>query len=287
MHDYLGMTIDFSKPGKVIIRMDQYADGVLEEARDDMAGEATSPAAHHLYEVDLENPTKLDEDTSSYFHTMVAKLLFLTKRARPDLLQAVAFLTTRVKSPDTDDYKKLARVIKYLRSCPHLPLTLEADSMSVVKWWIDASFAVHPDMKSQTGAVMSLGKGAVYSSSKRQTLTTPSSTEAEVAGVSDSMSMVCWTRHFLKAQGYNMEPTKIYQDNMSAMLLEKNGRASSSRRTRHIAIRYFFVTDKVKSGEATIEYCPTDKMLADLLTKPLQGSKFLDFRQQLLNLQEE
>ena len=66
----------------------------------------------------------------------------------------------------------------------------------------------------------------------------------------------------------------VYQDNQSAMLLENNGRGSSSKRTRHINIRYFFVTDRIKEGEMRVEYCPTGDMVADYFTKPLQGSLF-------------
>ena len=71
---------------------------------------------------------------------------------------------------------------------------------------------------------------------------------------------------------------------MSTMLLAKNGRKSSGRRTRHINIRYFFVADRVASNEVTIEYCPTDEMRGDYFTKPLQGAKFTRFRQQIMNL---
>lgn len=284
-HEYLGMTIDFTIKGKVMIRMDDYADNLLSEAREDMEGVATSPAAEHLFEVNNVDPDLLPEKDAQYFHTMTAKLLFMSKRARPDLQQAVAFLTTRVRKPDSDDYKKLSRVIKYLRADPHLPLTLEADDTRVMKWWVDASFAVHPDMKSHTGATASLGKGAVYSTSIRQKLNTKSSTEAELVAVDDVMPMVLWTWYFLKAQGYEVNDSRIYQDNMSSILLEKNGRASSGKRTRHINIRYFFVADRVKSGEVSIHYCPTETMLADYLTKPLVGTKFRWFRDMVLNIQ--
>jgi hypothetical protein len=72
---------------------------------------------------------------------------------------------------------------------------------------------------------------------------------------------------------------------MSSILLEKNGRASSGKRTRHINIRYFFVADRVKSNEVSIEYCPTETMMADYLTKPLVGTKFRWFRDRVLNVQ--
>ena len=285
VHEYLGMTIDYSVAGKVTIRMDEYVQEILDEARPDMDGESTTPAAEHLYEVNNDNPELLAEDTAQYFHTMVAKMLFLSKRARPDIQEAVAFLTTRVKRPDKDDYKKLGRAVKYLRATPTLALTLEADNTHVIKWWIDAAFAVHNDMRSQTGATMSLGKGSAYSMSTRQRLNTKSSTEAELVGMDDAMPMVLWTRYFLEAQGYEVTSNKVYQDNMSSMLLEKNGRASSGKRTRHINIRYFFVADRVKSNEISIEHCPTDEMVADYFTKPLQGAKFRRFRQSIMNLE--
>ena len=284
VHEYLGMTLDYSNKGEVMVKMYDYEDEIVEGSHNDMIGHATSPAADHLYEVNNQNPTLLDEEKAKYFHTTTAKLLFLSKRARPDLHQGVGFLTTRVRSPDDDDWKKLGRVIKYLRLNKHLPLTLRADDARVMKWWIDASFAVHPDMKSHMGGNGSLGKGSFYTTSNRQKLNTKSSTEAELVGIDDLMPMILWSRYFLQAQGYKMGASKVYQDNQSTMLLAKNGCASSGKRTRHINIRYFLVKDRVKSGEIEVEYCPTNAMIADYLTKPLQGIKFRWFRDQVLNI---
>jgi hypothetical protein len=87
----------------------------------------------------------------------------------------------------------------------------------------------------------------------------------------------------LEAQGFTVSDSIVYQDNQSAILMEKNGRASSSKRTRHINIRYFFVTDRVANGEIKIEYCPTLEMLADDFTKPLQGAQFKTFRDRIMN----
>ena len=86
---------------------------------------------------------------------------------------------------------------------------------------MDASFAVHDDMKSRTGLCMSLGKGSVYAASTKQKLNTNSSTESELVGVSDGIPKMIWTRYFMEAQGYNIEDLYICQDNQSAMLLEK------------------------------------------------------------------
>ena len=286
-HDYLGMTIDYSKKGKVNITMMDYIQDLLKELPTDMKGEAATEAANHLFKVNGEDPVKLDEETAVMFHHNVAKLLFLCKRARPNLQTAVAFLCTRVKAPDKDDYKKLTQLVKYLRGTASLPLTLEANSLQIVKWWVDASYAVHPDMKSHTGGMMSLGKGTIYGASTRQKLNTKSSTESELVAVNDLMPQVLWTRYFLEAQGYDIKDSIVHQDNQSSMKLEKHGRASSSKRTRHINVRYFFVTDRIASKEVSVAYCPTSEMIADFFTKPLQGQDFRKFRDMILNIDPE
>jgi hypothetical protein len=131
---------------------------------------------------------------------------------------------------------------------------------------------------------MMLGKGSAYSACTKQKLNVKSSTEAELVGVSGVMPQVLWARYFVQVQGYTVSDSLVYQDNQSAMLLEKNGPGSSRKRTRHINIRYFFVADRIGNGEVKVEYCPTGDMLADFFTKPLQGSTFRKFRDEIMNL---
>jgi hypothetical protein len=211
-------------------------------------------------------------------------LLFAAKRARPDIQTAIAFLCTRVKAPDVDDYKKLSRVVKYLLKYPRLALTLETQTEKPVRWFVDASFGVHGDMKSHTGGCGTLGRGMFCCVSKKQKLNTRSSTEAELIGVDNMMGAVLWCQKFLKGQGRDVKPATIYQDNQGAILLEKNGSRSSSSRTRHVDMRYYFVTDCIEKGEIQVEYCPTSDMCSDALTKPLQGNQFRKLRAKLLNI---
>ena len=92
------------------------------------------------------------------------------------------------------------------------------------------------------------------------------------------MPIILWTRQFLLEQGYGIVENLLLQDNKSSILLERNGKASSGKRTRHINIRYFFITDRVNMKEVSIEWCPTKDMVADFMTKPLQGSHFKRLR---------
>ena len=96
-----------------------------------------------------------------------------------------------------------------------------------------------------------------------------------------------WTLVFMEAQGYDIDKNILYQDNKSTILLEVNGKRSSSKRTRALNIRYFFLTDQVEKGNLTILYCPTGKMIADFMSKPLQGAKFDQFRADIMGFENE
>ena len=202
VHEYLGMTIDFSRPGTVQFHMKAFIKDLIAETPSELLkGMAASPAGQHLFNVN-ENCPKLSKEQAELFHHLTAKLLYLSKRTRPDIQTAVAFLTTHVSSPDCDDYKKLGRCLKYVAETKEIPLVLEAVGLHSICWWVDASFGVHPNLRSHTGATLSFGKGSPFAVSCKQKLNTRSSTEAELVGLNDAMSLILWTRRFMEAQGY-------------------------------------------------------------------------------------
>jgi hypothetical protein len=141
-------------------------------------GRAATPAHDKLFVIrDDEEAKKLNKEQALAFHHMVAQLLFMAMRARRDIQTAVAFLTTRVKSPDGDDWGKLKRVLKYLNGTTYLKLQLTVESMGMLKWYVDGSHNTHCDCKGHGGAVFTLGKGAISSYSRKVKSNTRSSTE--------------------------------------------------------------------------------------------------------------
>ena len=282
VHDYLGMTFDFSEEGIVKIDMIDYVRGMLDDFPYKLGPKDVSPtpAAENLFAAGT--GPDLSKEKAQEFHTFVAKALFACKRARPDIGTATIAMTTRVQKPKEDDWGRLVRMMRYLNGTKNDKLILSADDVHVIKWYVDASFAVHPDFRSHTGSVMTYGKGVPISQSHKQKLNTRSSTEAEVVGVDDAMSPILWTRLFLEAQGIEVRRNILYQDNKSAILLENNGKKSSSKRTRAMNIRYFFVTDQISKGNLEVEYCPTEEMIGDFMTKPLQGKLFEKFRKLIM-----
>ena len=212
--------------------------------------------------------------------------LYLSQRGRPDIRTAIAFLCSRLNNPDEDDYKKLTRLVRSLRGTKDLVLTLRVNNDGIVRWWIDASYAVHDDMKGHTGATLSLGKGGIYSGSWKQKLVARSSTESELVGVYDVLPQVLWTKQFLEEQGWLDSATIVYQDNTSSILLERNGRSSSTKRTKHMNIQYFYVTEQIKKKAIHVTHCPTEERIGDFFTKPLQGSFFIKMRNYVMGSEE-
>jgi len=295
IHDYLGMTIDYSIPGKVAFTMFDFLEDVIVEAPENLkCSKSQYPGNNNLFKVSKTSPL-LSIDDAELFHRLVARLLFASKRGRPDIQVCVAFLCTRVKAPTEEDYKKLVYVISYLKNTIHLPLVVGADDSGTMIWNIDASYAVHPDCRSHTGASLTLGHGSLLSLSTKQKINTKSSTEAELVGVDDAMTFIMWMKHFIQDQVKDLKINSklgglgnnvvIEQDNTSAIQLENNGWGSSSRRTKHINVRYFFVTDRLKQGDVSkIVYKPTELMQSDYLTKALMGKAFYMHRATLLGL---
>ena len=175
-------------------------------------------------------------------------------------------------------------MMKFLKQTVNDRLTLSADGTGKLHWYVDAAFAVHPDFRSHTGGGLTMGKGMITSISRKQGMNTRSSTEAEIVAADEVVGPMLWTLRFLQAQGYKVTDNILYQDNKSAILLEENARKSAGKRSRHLNIRLFFVTDQVEKKNISIKFCPTDQMLADYHTKPKHGKQFHWLREQIMNL---
>jgi hypothetical protein len=106
----------------------------------------SSAAPDNLFEVNKDWEKELPPEKAIEFHNLVAKTLYATKQARPNTCTAIASLTMRVQAPNKDKWNKLTHLMRYLRDMRTLPLTLSANGTSILKWWVDAAFAVHLNM---------------------------------------------------------------------------------------------------------------------------------------------
>ena len=138
------------------------------------------------------------------FHNLVDNSLYTTKWENPDTCTAVAFLTTRVREPNKYYWGKIVNIMKYIRGTRDIPLVLSTNDSGVLKWWIDAPYAVHPNMRVHTGGVLSMGRGLPIVTYNKHNLNTRSSTESDIFVFHDCIMDVLWTRYFMEYQGYQV-----------------------------------------------------------------------------------
>ena len=267
----------FSGNGTVSISMKDQCEEAISAFPERIKKTASTPARKDLFTVD-DKSSRLDGKRSDIFHSIVMKLAFISKRGRMDLETSLGFLRTRVSRSTEQDWDKLRRVLEFLYGTIDDELTLGAEGLALLLSFVDVSFATHNDMKSHTGGAITFGRGVIMPKSTKQKMNTKSTTESEIVGASDYLPDTIWLLRFLEEQGYKVKKSVLMQDNESAIKIERNGKRSGSKRTRHMDIRYFFIKDRVNSEGIEIKYCPTESMLADFFTKPLQGALFNKLR---------
>ena len=158
-HTYVGMDLDHSSLGEVIVSMDSYITEAIDEFTEEKMKIIKTPTGNHLFKVD-DVCVKLCERDKIIFHRLVPNLLFLSKRERPDIQMSITFLTTRVQNSDEDACKKLQRILSYLDATINIvKLLLNVKELKVVHWWLNTSYGTRLDLKGQTGAKISIRKG--------------------------------------------------------------------------------------------------------------------------------
>jgi hypothetical protein len=144
---------------------------MIEEFPDKLSGKTKMPWNENLFKVD---PTSkcLETKQAKVFHMIVTKGMFLCKCGCQDIQPAITFMVTRVTEPNEGDWKKLVKMVNYLKATKDDILSMSADDTGMIKWHVDATFAIHKDMKSHTGATMTLGSGTICSISTKQKVNT-------------------------------------------------------------------------------------------------------------------
>jgi hypothetical protein len=264
---YLGMVIQ-RFPGKgVRVSMQHYLEGILEYYGKALCDYIT-PAKADLFKV---VEAEASEEQSK-FHTTTAKLLFMAKRTRPEVLLAVQYLCTRVREPTVNDVQKLERVLGFLRKTKTRGKWMDKSPFDRVVLYLDAAFACHMDGKGHSGGVARLGNTSVQEISKKHKMGSKDSTEAELVTASDHVVEGELLHEFLEEQGFELKRLSLLQDNAAVISMLVNG--GGKVRTKHLRARLMLLREKVVQNEIEVQYIKTKEMIADILTKPLQGEQF-------------
>jgi hypothetical protein len=273
---YLGMNISIRDEGTVV-DMSFYVTQVLENEEVEVAA---SPTTKTYYNVD-EKSIKLGEVDKKWFHSKTAKLLYLAKRARPDILTAVIFLCTRVQESTYEDKQKLQRVLGYLKGTVDRTLLLRTSKCNQIVAYIDTAYAVHPDSKSHSGVLIYVGDTLAYVSSKKQKCMSKSPTEAETIALSDNVGLVELFREFLEFITQSKIPAPVvYQDCSAVVSLVTQGGGKT--RTKHLQARMNLAKEMVDEGRLEIKHIKAPEMKADGLSKPYEAGMHGPFAKSIL-----
>jgi hypothetical protein len=275
---YLGMQLTWL-PDKVIIDMRYYLQQVLEGVQG--LTRKSIPGGRETFQV-VEGSTLLCEEQSAWCHTVTAKLLYLAKRARPDILTVVSFLCTRVMKPTVEDMEKLQRLLGYLHASKERVLAINKRNGLQIEMYVDAAYGLHEAGESHTGVIVLFGEVVVYVASKKQKCITKSPTDAEVIALSDNIDLLNLFHEFGEFLcNAKLQVSIIYEDCKACIDLVKG--AKGQIRTKQMRSRIFCTKQFLDEGKGRITFIGTEDMRADGALKPLpQVGKFADYAHYVL-----
>lgn len=217
---------------------------------------------------------KLSEVQCKVFHTTTAKLLYLAKRARPDILTVTSFLCMRVKDPSAEDLQKLIHTLGYLHFTQQNNLILKPTKPMQIETYIDAAFAAHDDSKSHSGVAIFVAGVLVYASSRKQKCMTKSL-------LTDNLHLAELFHEFVEyiTAGTVNNPI-IFQDCTAVVQLVTTGGGVT--RTKHLRARMNMAHEAIEQKRVQVVHCRAALMKADGLTKPLEGTDFNTFVRHML-----
>jgi hypothetical protein len=276
---YLGMQLIWLHD-RVVVDMKHY----LRQILDGVEGltRKSIPGGRETFQIVSE--VELNNEKKAYFHTVTAKLLYLAKRARPDILTVVSFLCTRVKLPTVEDMKKLLNLLGYLHTTKDWVLTINKRQNSSIAMYVDAAYGLHATGESHTGTIILFGGVVVYVGSKKQKCIAKSPTDAEVIGLSDNIDLLTLFHEFGEfISNETLEVPMIYEDCKACIDLVRG--AKGQIRTKQMRSRIYRTKAFLDENKGKITFVGTSDMWADGVSKPIiQPAKFTKFASLVLGI---
>jgi hypothetical protein len=282
---FLGMEVTRDrKAGTMKLSQAQYVKKILERFNMVECKEVATPLDPSVKLSKSMSPTITQEDLdkmrTSPYRSIVGSLMYAMIATRPDLAVSVGTLSRFLQNPGLQHWNQAKRVLRYLKATQDVGLEFKSKGTHLVGY-SDADWAGDIDTRrSTTGYLFYLGGALVSWNSKLQATVALSSTEAEYLALTAAVKEALWIRTFLHDLGIiDIKETPIFSDNQGCLALAKNPVYHG--RTKHIDVRHHFIRDNIEKGDIVVDYCQTDHMPADLLTKPLARTKFEEHKAKL------
>uniref|UniRef100_A0A1B6C2D3 Integrase catalytic domain-containing protein n=2 Tax=Clastoptera arizonana TaxID=38151 RepID=A0A1B6C2D3_9HEMI len=282
LNSYLGMEINRSNKG-IHVTQTKYANQVLKKCNMTNCKEVTTPI---VSEEKTDEATLIVQDNTNFpYREAIESLLYLTNKTRPDMAYAVNYESRSMEVvPSKKDIQNVKRTLRYLKGTKSLGIFFSSEDNNgeiVVEAYCDSDYAGDvKDRKSTSGYVLMFGGSPVLWSSRKQQIIALSTAEAEYISAAECCKEIKYIKTLITE--LTGKPTKITLnvDNQSAIKLIKSGQMN--RKSKHIDVRYHFVSEQHHEGMFDIKYCCSDDQLADVFTKPLSSIKFRKFKDTLL-----
>lgn len=277
---YLGIQVEKSSDGIYSINQSKYIDELINKFQLQDAKTSNIP-------IDPSYGKSREEillQSNEKYQQLIGSLLYITINTRPDIAVSVCLLSQKIITPNQEDWNELKRVLKYLKGTKNMKLFLakyQCDDNLI--GFADTNYGENRiDRKSNSGFIFKFNGGIISWACRKQQCVSLSSTEAELISLCEAVKEAIWLQNILlDLNRSEIDPITIYEDNQSCMKLIQNQKISN--RSKHIDIKYFYIRDLIDKNSIHIEYCPSDNMVADIMTKPLQNTKFSRLRQYLLS----
>ena len=277
--EYLGL--NFKVINKSLrVNMIGYINKILEERQE--MGMSENPYTKQLFnnrKIEL-----LDDYEQARTRSDVAKLLYLAKRARPDILLPTIVISSRASKYNSDDKAKLDKIYKYLNTTKHLELNLSDSNVSnnlTLYAYVDASHGNYDDGKGQSAYGFTLGSGLFLVKSRKQKTVSKSSTGSEILAIDDCACESIHLMNILNGCGFTCNKCILFEDNVSAINILKGG-IEVMQKTKYMRIRVAHIKEMIEIGNIEFKHCSTDQMVVDILTKPILGNQFKALRDVML-----
>lgn len=268
--------------GDKSVRLDQesYGRQILDEFGMADCKPTNTPISPSV-KLDTEDSPLLGRGEHKLFRRLIGRLMFMVIATRPDIAFAVNQLSQYLAGPRRIHLGAAKHVLRYIKGTIGYGLMFgsKGSKDNGLVAYADSAYANSAKSRSTTGFVFMINGAPIAWSSRKQSITAQSTTEAEYMAVSEAAKQAIWVRHFLHAIGkgsiYHDAPTTIYEDNRGAINIADN--PINHPKTKHIAVRYHAIRDHINNGEVRLEHLATDSMLADGLTKATHHVKHGEF----------
>jgi hypothetical protein len=215
------------------------------------------------------------------YRGVIGSLMYLSICTRPDITFAVNRLSSYLSNPGPKMWAAAMRVLRYIQETKDMGLVYLNDGGDCqLLSYSDANHAPEWSKRKSTGGYLNfMGSSLISWKSQLQKTVALSTTDAEYIAANEAAREIAWLKNLFEELEIGFKQSRLLSDNNACISISKDPCLHT--RTKHLDTRYYYIKEKVEEGSLLVEYCATENMVADIMTKPLPRVAFQSFRDSL------